>query len=164
MIGRCARFAGLVIAGAALAGCGWFGGGGGDNGNATESVFDVKPGQCFVAPKTVKAELSQLTRVPCDKPHSQEAYAVVRYQPNKESSSASSGAFPGSDVLSAFAQGACAQRFASYVGIDYRDSKLFFTYLLPSARSWESDDDRNVLCFITTTGKKVSSSVKGSKQ
>ena len=49
-------------------------------------------------------------------------------------------AYPGDDVLETFAQGACAQRFAGYVGVDYLDSTLFFTYLLPSARSWEQDE------------------------
>ena len=66
--------------------------------------------------------------------------------------------------LSAFAQGACAQHFTGYVGVDYLDSSLFFTYLLPSARSWESDDDRDVICFVTTTGGTLTGSVKGSKK
>ena len=62
------------------------------------------------------------------------------------------------------AEGACAQRFQSYVGVAYQDSSLFFTYLLPSARSWEQGDDRTVLCLVTTTGQKLTASVKGSKR
>lgn len=72
--------------------------------------------------------------------------------------------YPGEDVLSKFADGTCAQRFGEYVGVDYLDSKLFFTYLLPSARSWEQAADRNVLCFVTTTGGKLTKSVKGTKR
>jgi hypothetical protein len=67
-------------------------------------------------------------------------------------------------VLTTFAQGACAQRFTDYVGVNYLDSKLYFTYLLPSARSWEQDADRNVTCFVTTTGNQLTATVKGSKQ
>jgi hypothetical protein len=143
-----------------LGGCSWFGGGGKDK-TSSESVFSVKVGDCFVAPADVKAELSSLTSTPCTEPHTQEAYASVPYQANATASTTS--AFPGNDVLSTFAQGVCAQRYAAYVGVDYLDSKLFFTYLLPSARSWEQNNDRNVLCFVTTTGAKLTSSVKGSK-
>jgi hypothetical protein len=134
--------------------------------SVSESVFKVKTGQCFVAPSSVKAQLSSLTRTPCDQPHTQEAYATVSYTSaaSGPSASASDSAFPGDDVLGTFAQGVCAQRFTGYVGVNYLDSKLFFTYLLPSPRSWESDDDRSVICFITTTGAKLTSSVKGTKQ
>jgi hypothetical protein len=134
----------------------------------SESVFSVKAGQCFNAPTTVKAELSSLTRTPCSQPHTQEAYANVAYVAVNSgvtsAPSSANSAFPGDDLLSTFAQGACAQRFTSYVGVNYLDSKLFFTYLLPSPRSWESDNDRNIICFITTTGTKLTESVKGTKQ
>jgi hypothetical protein len=144
-----------------LTGCSWFGGN--KSGAKKESVFAVQAGQCFNAPGTVKAQLSSLSRVSCTSPHNEEAYAVITFQsPNGANSSA--GAFPGDDVLTTFAQGACAQKFTSYVGVNYLDSKLFFTYLLPSARSWEQDADRFITCFVTTTGSQLTASVKGSKQ
>jgi hypothetical protein len=135
-------------------------------GGSSTSVFDVKPGQCFVAPKDVKAELSNLDQVPCTEPHTQEAYALVTYHSGSAAgpSAAAGGAYPGGDALDKFAKGACAQHFTSYVGVDYLDSKLFFTYLLPSARSWEQDDDRTILCFVTTTGGTLTASVKGSRK
>ncbi len=123
----------------------------------------MQPGQCFNAPKSVKAELSSLSKVACSTAHTQEAYAVVAY-PNSGTGSAAPGAYPGGDALDKFAKGACAQRFTKYVGVDYLDSSLFYTYLLPSARSWEQDNDRNVLCFVTTTGGKLTASVKGSRK
>ena len=50
------------------------------------------------------------------------------------------------------------------MGVDYRDSELFFTYLLPSPRSWEQDEDRTTLCFVTTTdGAQLTQSVEGTK-
>lgn len=153
-----ALVAGLV-AGPALSACS------SSNGTSSTSVFDVRPGECFVAPSEVKAELSNLAQVPCTKPHTQEAYALVTYQSaGGNGASADAGAYPGPDVLDKFAKGACAQRFTAYVGVDYTESKLFFTYLLPSARSWEQDDDRTVLCFVTTTGGTLTTSVKGSKK
>jgi hypothetical protein len=146
-----------------LGGCGWFGG---DKSDAkSESVFTVRPGQCFLAPGKVQAQLSSLQRVPCSHKHTREAYAKVDYTGTGASGgSASTSAYPGSDALSTFAQGACAQRFAGYVGVDYLDSSLFFTYLMPSARSWEQQDDRTITCFVTSTGGTLTGSVKGSKR
>lgn len=124
-------------------------------------VFSVKPGQCFISPTTVHAELTKVNRTPCSRPHNQEAYATVAYQ---SSDGTPVSAYPGSDALTQFAQGACAQRFGRYVGVSYLDSKYFFTYLLPSPRSWESAHDRNIICFVTTAGGMLTSSVKDSKQ
>lgn len=142
-----------------LSGCGWFGSD--DSDTQSTSVFDVKPGQCFLAPKEVKSELADLTQTDCTTPHEQESYAIVTYL-NSDGTPAST--YPGDELLTRFAQGRCAAAYEPYVGVGYLDSKLFFTYLLPSARGWEQDDDRNVICFITTTGAQLNASVKGSKK
>ena len=160
------RVVAAITAVAVAAGCSSSGG------SSTESVFDATPGQCFTAPTAVKAELSDLTKVACTKPHTQELYADVDYVAagtassgaSAAASSVSGGAYPGADVLDTFAKGACAQQFKSYVGVDYLNSTLFYTYLLPSARSWEQNDDRTVLCFVTTTGGTLTTSVKGSRR
>ena len=65
--------------------------------------------------------------------------------------------------LPSFANAKCAQDFQDYVGISYLDSSLFFTYLLPSARGWEQDTDRAVICFLTTTGAQLTASAKASR-
>jgi len=139
-----------------LAGCG-----GPRSGATRVSVFDVQPGECFNPPSAVKAELSKLSKVACDRPHTEEAYASVPFA-NPDGSQAS--AYPGDAQLKTFADGACAQRYTAYVGKDYLDSSYFFTYLLPSARGWEQQKDRDVLCFVTTTGELLTASVKGTKR
>jgi len=153
------RAAPLVSLALLAAGCGVFGGS--KSGGNSVSVFDVKPGQCFDAPGEVKSELSKLKSVPCDQPHTQESYASIAYTA-KDGSEVS--AYPGDAALKVFADGACAQRYTGYVGKDYLDSSYFFTYLLPSARGWEQQKDRNVLCFVTTTGQQLTASVKNSKR
>ena len=133
---------------------------GAGNRSVSVSVFTARPGQCFVSPTTVHAELSKISRTPCSAKHNQEAYATVGYV---AADGSKVSAYPGNDLLTKFAQGACAQRFGPYVGVDYLDSSLYFTYLLPSPRSWQADD-RNVICFVTTAGGTLDSSVKGSKK
>ena len=119
------------------------------------SVFHLRAGDCVVTPTAVKAELTSLDVVSCHQAHTQEVYALV--------SDSGGDTYPGTAALQTFANGACLQRFASYVGVDYRDSSLFYTYLLPSVRSWAAGD-HTVDCVITTTGQKLTQSVKGSKE
>lgn len=158
---RRALGAGALAAAVALAtgGCSWFGHRGDDTTSA--SVFDVKPGDCFQVPKDITVELTSLAKAPCTTPHELEAYALVPFV--DPSGATEPGAFPGDAALKTFADGACAEHYADYVGVDYRDSSLYFTYLNPSARSWQQDDDRSTVCFVTTTGQQLTKSVKGSK-
>lgn len=120
------------------------------------SVFDVAVGDCFRAPQDIEQELTELSRVDCAEPHEQELYALAAYDEDATD-------FPGAEALKAFADGRCAQEFEEYVGVDYRDSTLFFTYLVPSPRSWDRDADRTTLCFVTTTGELLTASVAGSE-
>lgn len=149
-----ATVAGLVLAVTPLtAGCSFFG----DDDGGT-SVMDVAVGQCFLAPEEVAAQIDDLDEVDCGEPHDREAYATPTYDVGD--SSKDSDAFPGDETLAKFAQGACAEEFGPYVGVDYLDSELFFTYLTPSARSWQ-DGDRTVLCFVVGTGQPLVGSIKG---
>jgi hypothetical protein len=156
---RAAATVAVVLAvGVVLTGCS----GGNSRGDST-SVFKVSSGECFVPPEKVQAELTKIDQVPCNKAHTQEAYASVAYKASTPSFDSLTADYPGETVLKQFADGACAQRFSTYVGVDYQDSSLFFTYLIPSARSWQQAHDRRVVCFITTTGSLLRKSVKGSK-
>lgn len=120
------------------------------------SVFDVQAGDCVAPPTDVKAELEKVRVVPCKDQHTQEAFAVEKYD--------KADAYPGDQALAAFADGICLERYQGYVGVAYQDSKLFYTYLLPSARSWNEGKDRKVVCIITTTGEQLTASVKDSKK
>jgi hypothetical protein len=155
---RAAAALGTLLLVPALGACSLFGGD--DDEGESVSVFKVEPGQCFERQTEVKAQISELTAVDCDKDHAQESYAIVPY---KAIDGAAPDIYPGDDALTRFAEGACAGAYRDYVGVDYLDSKLFYTYLLPSARSWD-DDDRSVVCFVTTTGEPLQGSVKGSKK
>ncbi len=128
----------------------------------TTPVLRVKAGDCVLAPENVTEKISSLSVVDCSKPHPMEAYAVVAYKP--ASGAAVPDVYPGEAPLKAFAEGACLEQFSAYVGVDYRDSGLFFTYLLPSAQDWGNGKaDTSVSCFVTTTGKQLTTSVKHAK-
>jgi hypothetical protein len=119
-----------------------------------QSVFNLKVGDCVMPPTTVKSEIDKVRVLACTEPHTEEAFAVVPYSQGDT--------YPGDKVLKTFADGACLEKYQGYVGVAYTDSSLFYTYLLPSARGWSDGKDRNVICLITTTGEKLTASVKGS--
>ena len=147
----------------ATSGCSWVKGifGNDDKVEVTAvSVFDIQPGQCFTAPEEPKVEQTELQAVACDQPHQQESYALVTYV---APAGGDSSIYPGDAALAAFAKGSCADQFAAYVGVSYLDSRLFFTYLLPSARGWQQGQDHSVICFVTATDRQLTASVKGSK-
>lgn len=148
---RWALVLGLVLT-LAVAGCGGKAKG---SVGVNVSVFHLKVGDCLVPPTSVKAELSSVKVVPCKENHTQEVFAVLQDNAGDN--------YPGANALKTFADGNCLEKYAGYVGIDYRQSSLFYTYLLPSVRSW-ANDDRSVVCVITTTGQQLTSSVKGSKR
>ncbi len=149
------RSIGLVLAavlvGAALTSCSlpWH-----KDAGTGASVFGMEVGQCFQAPTDVTVQIGKLTKVDCAKPHDRELYAQVVYDDSASSD------YPGDDKIAQWAQAACAEKFSGYVGVSYLDSALYFTYLAPSARSWQ-DKDRTALCFITNSGEPLTSSVKG---
>lgn len=168
MLRRAVLAASLIAALALTSSCSWVSGlFHHDDGTKPVSVtvFNAAVGDCFVAPAEVKAELANLSKVPCDVAHQQELYAKVEYRASGSATSSDiADTYPGDATLDTYANGACAQAYTSYVGIAYPDSGLWMTYLLPSARSWQQGKDRSILCFVTTTaGGSLTASVKGSK-
>ncbi len=121
----------------------------------SESVFHLLVGQCLDPPSKVVAEVSNLDVVSCRSPHTEQVFALVHDNAGDN--------YPGSKPLVTFANAKCLQHFESFVGVPYQRSSLFYTYLLPSVRSWSSGD-RTVTCVITTTGAKLTASMKGSKR
>ena len=132
----------------------------GSDDDATKvSIFDLEVGDCVRAAKDVSAEVKDVEQVGCEVGHELELYSEVAFT----TATGDTGAFPGDAALVTFADGVCAQGFEEYVGVDYRDSTLYFTYLLPSARGWDQGPDNSVLCFVTTTGEQLTATARGSQ-
>jgi hypothetical protein len=117
------------------------------------SVFDVQVGDCLNPGKELGAEITDIKAVPCKDPHTHEVFALPQY-PGKDD------VYPGEDKLRTFANAQCLEAFGNYTGADYLDSKLFFSYLQPSIRSWQEGKDRRVVCVIVSTGKEITGSAK----
>lgn len=143
---------------ALTAGCGLFGSE--ERGELT-GVLELAVGDCLLAAQEVQTEIQDVRVVDCAEPHEQEVYAI---EPYVGADGATPEDYPGEAALTSFAEGRCLEAFAGYVGVDYRDSSLFFTYLLPSPRGWQGagqTEDRSVVCVVTTTGEQLTQSVRG---
>lgn len=115
------------------------------------SVFDVQVGDCLMPGDKLKAEISSIRAVPCRQPHTHEVFALPEYPGDSD-------VYPGEAKLADFANASCLESFGNYTGSDYLDSKLFFSYLQPSVRSWNDGKDRRIVCVIVATGKPVTGS------
>ena len=125
--------------------------GGGAQRNSSGVV--VKVGDC--SNSNLSQTVDKLDLVPCDEPHSLEAYSIV---------TSTATTYPGADALEVFAEQSCIDEFFGYVGVELPQSILYYTYVYPSVTSWNSKSDRSVICFIyKATEPLLTKSVKGSK-
>ncbi len=127
------------------------------------NVFHLKPGNCVSPPTDIKAEISSVKVVSCSSPHTQEVFALVNDTKDQT--------YPGESPLQVYASGVCLQQFHSYVGVDYRDSSLFYTYLLPSARwlgqrerPYDHLSHRNYWCALDLLGEGLESVITSGSQ
>jgi len=163
------------LAAALLAGCGSAQGGAAKAERVP--VFDLRPSECLVAPKAnPNFQVASVLVVSCRSPHNEEVYCVLPYTgalpqvppacparprfaslPNQD--------YPGDKALERFANAICLDEFEPYVGTSYTDSSLYYTYLYPSPRSWDSPSlrDRSVTCVLLSPGKALTRSAKGSR-
>lgn len=116
----------------------------------TSSIFELKVGDC--TKEELKEEATKIALVPCTEPHTHEAYFAVDYVGD---------AYPGSATLEVFAEQKCVGAFADYVGVELAQSHFYFTYLYPSVTTWQSKDDRQVMCFVVSRDEVLVASVKG---
>jgi hypothetical protein len=115
------------------------------------AVADLRRDDCFdeqAVQRDETVEVDRITRLPCDRPHDNQVYAVFRRAAPEETP------YPGTERVSADAQEACRARFDGYVGKVYDESELDFSTLFPTRAGW-LEGDREVMCvlFRTDQGK-----------
>jgi uncharacterized protein YceK len=109
-----------------------------DTSESSESVFQLRPGDCFNEP--VEGEFENLLMVDCDAPHDNEAYASYEYEEEGR-------VYPGELAFEDDAIARCGPLFEEYVGSSYETSRLDFGWLFPTIKSW-IDGDRQVDCAL----------------
>jgi len=104
-------------------------------GACTASVFDLEPGDCIGDPGVGNVEAVEV--VDCSEEHSYEVYANLTVPDDVGLAGAEAYALEG-----------CYDAFAPYVGTEFESSAFNFTWLEPTAESWEQRNDRTVNCML----------------
>lgn len=122
---------------------------------ADVDVFDLTVGDCMVEDLGMgdSVEGDQLT-VDCADPHQAEAYAAKDVE---------GSTFPGEAEVSDAADEFCAEAFGSFVGMDYNDSELEISMLMPTARSWRGGD-REILCLVVDPAGDTTGTLRGANR
>jgi hypothetical protein len=97
---------------------------------------------CLKIAEDLPDEVETLPVIDCAVPHTHEAYATIDY--------VGKDVYPGEEELSSFAQVDCLSAFETFVGISAFDSSLSYTWIVPSLDGWNKEDDREVLCILTS--------------
>ena len=113
------------------------------------SVVELQVGDCFVAPDDPGSEITGVRGVPCDETHQHEVFALEPWTDGDLR--------PDDRQLGEFADTRCLARFQEYTGVDYLESPLVLTYLLPSIRSWNEVGDREIVCVVRSPDDRVGS-------
>jgi hypothetical protein len=129
------------------------------SGNVTETagaadVFDVRVGDCL-GDFGDSEQVSDVAVVPCEDEHAQEVYATAQVPDG--------GDLPSDDDLQAQAQETCTTQFQAYVGLAYEESALDFTWLQPTAESWDQGD-RELVCLVYDPAGPVTGSLQGANR
>lgn len=134
---RAATGVGAIAAfGVALTGCSLLG-----LGQSGDSVFDLAVGDCTDDSDVVSGDgtITNMPRLDCDEPHTDEVYHAFDMP---------DGDFPGADAIASAGDEECTSAFESFIGIPYLESELYFWTITPTEETWDSLDDREVLCLV----------------
>ena len=134
-----------LCAASVLAGCSLFGG---------EDVFTLEVGDCMES-TNLETTLETVPVIDCGEPHESEVYAAFQLD---------DGSFPGTQAITAEAEGLCLEAFEEFVGLAYNDSELFATTMTPTEDSWNRLKDREVLCIIVDSEADVTGTLRNANR
>ena len=123
---------------------------------AEASAFQIRVGDCMNSGPEAQSEetfeVETVPTVPCSEPHDSEIYASHQLP---------DGDYPGDDAVALAGDEVCYEEFTGFVGKTWDESVLEYTMFFPTQESWESMDDREVLCIVLDPSGDVTGSLKG---
>lgn len=128
-----------------LAGCSLFGG---------TDVFKLAVGDCLESTE-LETTLETVPVIECSEPHESEVYAAFQLD---------DGTFPGTEAITAEAEGLCLGAFEDFVGLPYDDSELYATTMTPTEDSWDRLKDREVLCIVVDSDADVTGTMRNANR
>ncbi len=126
----------------------------------TGNVMDIAVGDCFDESAMQTAlggeEVSNIPLVECSEPHDAEVFHVEDLP---------DGDFPGESSVQASMEEICTgSAFADFIGVDYMDSSIYVGGLQPTSQTWDSFDDREILCYAISDEGPITESLAGANR
>ncbi len=106
-------------------------------GGGNLSAFDIEAGDCFGVSGDSE-QISDVDAVPCNEPHTYEAYHVAEHE---------TAAYPTEAELDGIFDQLCIAGFEPYVGAPYDTSDIWANFMTPSEQSF-SEGDREYVCYL----------------
>jgi Septum formation len=103
---------------------------------------DLRVGDCYNNSGHGTPELGEITRVDCSSPHDAQVFGVPTLP------GAPGAPYPGDDEIDRLSNDLCLGEFATFVGIDFLDSRWEFSFSFPIEETWRKYDDRLVVCSL----------------
>jgi len=101
------------------------------------SVFELRRGDCLNGVEEA-ARVMSVDSVPCEGPHEAQVYVNFTI-PGDE--------FPGTERVNALADRGCQQRVADNAPSIAEDESVGLFFFNPTEQSWDTQDDRTVICL-----------------
>ena len=115
------------------------------------SALRLNVGDCIAEP--TEGEFETVPVVPCSEPHVSELFHSFDIDGDD---------YPGEEEVIALAEAGCIDEFADFIGTSYEESEWDVSFLYPVEETWNTLDDREVLCgVVTVSGDETTGSAEG---
>ena len=119
--------------------------------SSSSDIFDLKVGDCLNSSDITSEQVLSIEAISCNSLHDMEIFAATQLD---------EGDFPGRDAASSAAESFCHSQFEAFVGTTYEQSELTVNWIYPTADSWDTRNDRQILCLLQSPSP-ISGSLAG---
>ncbi|WDZ92159.1 septum formation family protein [Nocardiopsis sp. HUAS JQ3] len=124
------------------------------------NVMELNVGDCFVEEEMNTAlaseDVSNVPLVDCAEEHDSEFFFSYEM---------TDAEYPGDEATMAQAEEVClGENFTDFVGVPATESELYVGYLHPSQQTWDSYNDREIICYVNTFGEMVTGTLAGANR
>lgn len=116
---------------------------------APTGLIELAVGDCVDQAKLEDGNVATEPLVACDQPHDLEVFATLTLE---------DGAYPAVESLVTFGTKQCAEKFTTFIGLDFGISALDFQYYYPTESSW-ANGDRGLDCVVFDPTQKTTGSL-----
>lgn len=119
--------------------------------SAKADVFQLKVGDCTGSFDNLSS-IEDVKLIPCAQAHYYEAYAATKL---------TDASFPGDAAVKEKSRTFCRSEFQKFIGVSVDNSKYESSYLFPSKESWDSANDREIICLVGSDKGGIKGTLKG---